>query len=88
MLESGVITTSMRPFASPVLLVQKKDGTWCFCVDYHKLNTLTVKNKFSLPMVDELLDELSGTKYFSKVDLHAGYHLIRMRPGDKGENKF
>lgn len=88
LLAAGLIIPSTSPYASHVLLVQKKDGTWRFCVDYRKLNDITINNRFPMPLVDEIIDELVGTKYFAKLDMRAGYHQVRMKKEDEQKKTF
>src|SRR4051794_32486466 len=82
MLEKGLIRPSASPWRSPVLFVDKKDGTIRLSTDYRKLNNVTIKNKYPLSKIEDLFDHLTGSRVFSKIDLRTGYHQLRIRTMD------
>ena len=88
MLGRGVIEPCQSSWASPVVLVTKKDGTTCFCVDYRKLNDVTRKDAYPLLWIDNTLDTLRGSQYFSTLDLYSGYWQVEMDQQDKDKTAF
>jgi hypothetical protein len=78
LLDKGYICPSSSPWGCPALFVKKKDGSLRLCVDYRLLNAVTIKNKYPLPHIDVLFDQLAGAKIFSNIDLHSGYHQIKI----------
>ncbi|GJV36651.1 putative reverse transcriptase domain-containing protein [Tanacetum coccineum] len=82
LLEKGFIRPSSSPWGAPVLFVKKKDGSFRMCIDYRELNKLTVKNRYPLPRIDDLFDQLQGSSIYSKIDLRSGYHQLRIREED------
>ena len=88
LVDGGFIRPSISPWGAPMLFVKKKEGTWRLCIDYRQLNKVTIRNKYPLPRIDELFDQLQGTKVFSKIDLRSGYHQLRIRESDIPKTAF
>ena len=88
LMDRGFIRPSISPWGAPVLFVKKKDDTWRLCIDYKQLNKVTIRNKYPLPRIDDLFDQLQGAKVFSKIDLRSGYHQLRIRESDIPKTTF
>ena len=88
LLEKGFIRPCVSPWGALVLFVKKKDGTLRLCIDYRQLNKLTIKNKYSLPKIDDLFDQLKGANIFSKIDLRSGYHQLKIKDVDVHKTTF
>jgi hypothetical protein len=88
LMKRGYICPSVSHWGAPVLFVKKKDGTLILCIDFRQLNKVTVKNKFPLPWIDDLFDQLNDAKIFSKIDLRSGYHQVRIKEEDINKTSF
>ncbi|KAA0066898.1 ty3-gypsy retrotransposon protein [Cucumis melo var. makuwa] len=88
LLDKGFIRPSVSPWGAPVLFVKKKDGSMRLCIDYRELNKVTTKNRYPLPRIDDLFDQLQGATVFSKIDLRSGYHQLRIRDSDIPKTAF
>ncbi|GJS54853.1 putative reverse transcriptase domain-containing protein [Tanacetum coccineum] len=86
--DRGFIRPSTSPWGAPVLFVKKKDGSFRMCIDYRELNKLTIKNRYPLPRIDDLFDQLQGSSVYSKIDLRSGYHQLRVRDEDIPKTAF
>ena len=88
MLDAGIIQPSVSPLASPIVLVQKKDGTYRFHIDYHELNSVTKPDKFPLPRINDLLNELGKIRFFSTLDLASGFWQVQVHPNSRAKTAF
>ena len=88
MVSKGFVRSSTSPWGAPVLFVKKKDGSMRLCIDYRKLNKVTIRNQYPLPRIDDLFDQLQGAKVFSNIDLRSGYHQLRVHDEDVPKTAF
>ncbi|GKG13697.1 hypothetical protein Tco_0350657, partial [Tanacetum coccineum] len=84
----GFIRPSSSPWGAPVLFVKKKDGSFLMCINYRELNKLTMKNRYPLPRINDLFDQLQGPRVYSKIDLRSGYHQLRDRRGIHSQERI
>ena len=87
-LKKGFIRPGLGPMASPILFVKKPNGKWRLCVDFRRLNSVTRKNRYPLPLITELMDRLQGAKWFTKFDVREGFHRIRIKEGHEWMTAF
>ena len=88
MLSKGFIRPSVSPWGAPMLFVKKMDGSICMCIDYRQLNKVTIRNKYQIPHIDDLFDQLQGALVFSKIDLRSCYHELKVRAEDITKTTF
>ena len=88
LLSKGFIRPSISPWGAPVLFVKKKDGSLRLSIDYKQLNRVTIRNQYPLPRIDELFDQLQGSRVYSKIDLRSGYHQLRVQKSDVPKTAF
>ena len=88
LLDKGYIRPSVSPWGAPVLFVKKKDETFRVCIDYRQLKKLTIRNRYPLPQIEDLFDQVRGASVFSKIDLRTGYHQLRIKEEDISKTTF
>ena len=88
LLDKKFIRPRTLPWGAPILFVKMKDGSLRLCIDYRELNKVTVKNKYPLPRIDDLFDQLQGARVFSKIDLRSGYHQLKVKPENIDKTVF